>query len=579
MAMLISKFHRLIQNKITWWTILGIIVLTFVVWGTAMPGQRKQQNANSPGSLEGKPVSAQEFQSAKFNSYLSVILAMGRDFNITREIDAQLREAAWQRLAALREAERLGMTASRDEVANTILQNPVFQSKDGQFQKAAYKAFVTQFLAQKGFTEKQFEEHVRQEILLQKVKLILNRATLVPPYEVKRTFNSISDRFKIEYAAIGPELVTNSVHVSEADAKTFYDRDPSMFKTPEKMVVRYVRFAVAPFIPKAHVQPEDVEAYYNEHMDDYLADTNSAAAASDSTNLIVTSKYKPFADVKQDISNQMIHDQALELASERAMEFVMDVTPDRDGKALSFEDAAKKYETIVQVTEPFSARDDVEGTDAGVDFVKAAFSLGEDVSMGISEPVRGKESVYVLGFKERIPARVPAFEEVKKEVMPFAEAQAISDALSGKSKELRDAATKAVQAGQPFASAFAGTGVHVETSLPFTANTGPTTNEYSDLLMRGIMTLNQGEVSELLPAKDAVLVAHVIERVPGDPTTFDSLKQQIENTIRRQNGRWVYESFQEYLLQKDHLERHDIVPDTADEEPEPEADTNQEANS
>lgn len=552
MAMLISKFHRLIQSKLLWWSILTIIVLSFVVWGTVTPGQRHHQEATSPGKLDGKPVSTEDFRSAYFNSYLSVILAVGRAFNITTEIDAQLRDAAWQRIVALREAEALGLSASKDEVAAAILQNPAFHTQDGQFYKPAYKAFVSQFLAQMGFTERQFEEHVRQEIVLQKCRVALNRATLVPPYEVRRTFNSISDRFKIEYAAIGPELVTNTVHVTEADARAYFEQHRNTFAHPEKMRVRFVRFAVAPFIPKVNLAPEEIETYYNDHLDEFLAPTNRVAAE---TNLVVASRYLPFDEVKQDIANKMIHHRALELAADRAMEFVMDVTPDRDGNALTFEQAAAKFETLVVHTEPFALRDEVPDVDAGLEFNRAAFALGADPSLAISEPVRGEESVYVIGFEERIPSRIPEFSEVKDEVMPFAQAQAISDALGEKARELRDAAVKAVQTNGSFSEAVGAFGIPVVTTETFTASTGPTTNNYSDLLMRGILTRNQGEVTEMLPADDAVLLAYVVERIPGDPTTFDSLKQQIENTIRRQNGRWIFEGWQDYLLHKANLER------------------------
>lgn len=563
MTMLISKFHRLIQSKVMWWSILSIIVLTFVVWGTTTPQAQKQNDeAASPGKLNGKSVARDQFQDAYYNAYLSVILSVGRAFNITPEIDEQLRQAAWMRIVSLDEAKKLGLSATDDEVASSIQQNQAFLTQDGQFYKAAYKNFVDQFLLNLGFTEKKFEEHVRQEIVLQKIRMALNRSTLVPPRDVRRTFSSISDKFKIEFVALGPDLVTNIVQVKTADAKAYFDKDPAAFTIPEKMKVKYVRFAVAPLIPKVEVTPDDAQEYYNEHLDDYLADTNTAAA---STNMIIASKYKSFEDVKQEISNKLIHDKAMDLASERAMEFVMDLTPDRDGNVMSFEDAAKKLDTLVEKPEPFAPQDEIPDVDAGPAFNRAAFALtAEDIS-AVSEPVRGKEFVYVIGYEERLPSRVPTFDDVAGDVLPLTQAQALSDALSAKAQEIRDAAAKAVQEKKSFSAVVESFGATVVTSAQFTASTGPTTNKYSDLLMRGIMTMNQGEVSELLPAEDAILIAHVAERLPGDPTTFDSLKNQIETTIRRQNGRYVYDSWQLYLLKQAKLEEKKLK--VLDEEP------------
>ncbi len=566
MAMLISKFHRLIQSKIVWWSILSIIVLTFVVWGTTTPNSKRQNDeAGSPGKLNGKSVSRDDFRSAFNNSYLSAILSIGRPFNITPEIDAQLRQAAWMRIASLEEATKLGITATDDEVAAQIQQNPSFLTQDGQFYKPGYKNFIEQ-LGSLGFDEKRFEEHVRQEIMLQKIRLALNRSTLVPPRDILRTFSSISDKFKIEYAILGPSLVTNFVQASAADAQAYFDKDPTAFTIPELMKVKYVRFAVAPFISKAEVTTNEVEEYYNTNIESFPADTNKVAAVD--TNMVIASKYKPFADVQQEISNKLVHDKAMDLAAERAMEFVMDLTPDRDGKAMAFEDAAKKYETLVETPAPFSMREPLKDIDAGLAFNKAAFELGNDELTAVSEPVHGKEFVYVIGFDERIPSRVPTFKEVAGDVLPLAQAQVLSDGLSAKAQEIHDAAAKAIQEKKSFSSALEPFGVAVVTSDQFTASTGPTTNKYGDLLMRGVMTLNQGEVSELLPADDAVLIAYVAERLPGDPTTFDSLKTQIETTIRRQNGRYVYDTWQKYLLKQANLEEKKF--EAPDDEPEEE---------
>jgi hypothetical protein len=180
MAMLISKFHRLIQSKLVWIAILIIIVFSFVVWGTQMPSKADRDQASSPGTLNGEAVDAKQFRQMYFNTYLSVIMSVGRQINITPQIDQQLRKAAWQRLGALNQARELGLSASDDEVAMAIQQYEAFQS-EGQFNPSIYKAFAQQFLAAMGFTERMFEEHVREEIVMQKTRLVLDRSTLVTP--------------------------------------------------------------------------------------------------------------------------------------------------------------------------------------------------------------------------------------------------------------------------------------------------------------------------------------------------------------------------------------------------------------
>jgi hypothetical protein len=487
-----------------WAAFLVIVVFSFVIWGTQMPNADHDQDA-APGQLNGKPVSGEEFSRAYRNSHLAIIMAMGRRFDITREIDAQLRRAAWYRLATLAEARRMGLTASPPEISNAIQSNPAFAADNNQFYKPAYKAFIERFLHPMGFSERAFEQHVSEEILMQKVRYLVGRSVLVPPVDMRRTFSSVSDRFQIEHVVLGPDLVTNSVKVTEQDAKAYFDKDPAFFEQPEKMKVKYVRFAVAPFIPQAKVEADQVQAYYDQNMTEFLRPTNELAASTNAlgTNALFTSKYKPFEEVKQEINNRLKQAAARDLAAEKAMEFVLKLTRDSSGKALSFEEAAAEFKVLIEKAGPFAERERVEKIDAGPDFNRAAFALTSDPDGYFSDVIRGEDYAYVLALEERVAKRIPDFAEIKDDVLPLAQAQAVSDALGNKAKEVRDAALKAIKAGQSFASAVTPYRVPVFTSGLFTASTGPTTNDYSALLMRGVMPLNQGEVSEILPAPDA----------------------------------------------------------------------------
>jgi len=63
MAMLISRFNKLIRSRILWGVFLVIIVFSFVVWGTFSGGSR-EETARSPGRMYGKDVPAAEFHQA-----------------------------------------------------------------------------------------------------------------------------------------------------------------------------------------------------------------------------------------------------------------------------------------------------------------------------------------------------------------------------------------------------------------------------------------------------------------------------------------------------------------------------------
>ena len=571
MAMLISKFHRLIQSKLVWIAILVIIIFSFVIWGTQMPSKADRDLAASPGTLNGEPVDPQLFRQQYFNTYLTVMMAVGRQVNITPQIDQQLRQATWQRLVALQKAKALGLSAGDDEVAQAIQQHEGFAT-EGQFNKAMYKAFVQQFLAGLGFTERMFEEHVREEILLQKMRMVLDRATLVTPLELRRAFASVSDTFTVDYVAITPDLVEKDIKTTREEARAFFDKDPSAFTLPEKVKIQYVHFADADYLGATNVSEDEVRAYYDENLAEFeVKDTNSPAEAA--TNLLATviPTTRPFEEVKSQITSNLTRQMARNLAGDQAMNFVVALTPDRDGNATPFTEVAERFKVKATELGPFALEEELASIPAGPAFNRAAFELTEGDESNFSNPVEGEDGVYVLGLLSREAARVPTFDEVEAQVMPAARAQALEDALSRKAAEIRTTVEKSIQSGQSFTEALSAFGLEPTTNLVFTSSSQLDKVPYADVLTRGVMMRNQGELTELLPGRNAVVLGYVVARTGGDPASFESVKNQLVSTIRRQYGRVNFDTWQEDLLKQANFQDRQAAA-TADEEvPEEEA--------
>ncbi len=548
MAMLISKFHRLIQSKLLWATFLVIVVFTFVIWGTSIPNDTAQPRDASPGMLDGEKVPAAQFRNAYFGTYLTVVMAVGQQINITPQIDEQLRRAAWQRLAALRAAAQLGIAASDDEVAAAIQQHEGF-SYEGQFNKAAYKAFVQNFLARFGFAERQFEEHVREEIVLQKIRSVIDRSALITPHELQRAFRTVTDRFQVEYTLLDRALVEAEVRDSTDAAQALYDEDPKAFTLPEQVRVDFLRIAAAPFIPRAAVTEDDVQAYYDENLSEFIdeaADTNAAEAA---TNLFAgMTKYRPLEDVKQDISNRLILQKALEEAQDTAMNIAVALAPDREGQAPTFEAVAEQFGCAIESTPLFALRDDVPGVENEPAFKRAAFDLTDGPETYFSNPVRGSNEVYVLALRERAAPRVPAFDEVKTNALLLARERAIADALERKADGIRADVEKALGGKIPFADAMAFQKLNVVTTEMFSAATGLEDETLGRDILNAVMILNEGEISKPIATENGLLLLHVKARKPGEAVSMEAIRPQLIEMIRRQTGRTTFDAWQNHLL-------------------------------
>lgn len=570
MAMLITKFHRLIQSRLLWIAFLVIVVFTFVIWGTQMPKASERQ-ANNAGMLNGESIPYEEYQQARFNTYLSIVLMTGRAVPITDELEKQLHDMSWQRLASLKEAAKLGITASDDEVIRSI-QSFEFLNQNGRYQPQAYDQFANQFLAQMRATKRDFEEHVRQEIILQKMRVVLDRTLLITPEEITRTYNTLTDTFEIEYVKVDPKVVASDITVSDEDVLAFYNKDPEQFTLSERVKVKAAVFPVTDYENGVEITDAEIQEYYDFNLDEFAIKTNEPE-----TNLFSTASttYRPLEEVTNDIKAKLVTKQAALLAEEKANQFVQELSVRHSKGRAAFDEIAGEYGIEMVMTEPFTIRQLPKELDAGMDLTRAAFNLSDDDDYFYSDPIKGTNVVYVLALAERQPERVPDFEEVKDDARKMAIEMATFNALTEKAQEIQEKAKEAVAAGKSFDSALANFKLKSEKPKPFTMNTIDLDEKVANALVRHILVRNQGEVTDPIPTEDGdILIGYVKTREPAKESSFEALRPQIIATLRRQSSSVVFQEMQKYLLKRGNLEdklRRKVSNDEPDEEETPEA--------
>ncbi|MBN1270349.1 MAG: SurA N-terminal domain-containing protein [Kiritimatiellae bacterium] len=573
MAMMIAKFHRLIQSRLLWGAFLVIIVFTFVIWGMQTPKQaRAALEKVSPGKLDGKWVPPEEYRAAFFNSYLSLMLMLGQPIDASKA-EKELREAAWRRIATLRAARKLGASASDREVVATIQHHPGFVQQ-GRFSQVHYNAFIMNMLAPLGISEPAFEEHVREEIMIQKVRNVLDQTMLISPYEVQRAFSTITDTFTIEFVEITTNEVRGEVKLAEDDVKARFYRDPSAFTLPEHVRVKYVRFPVADHLAEVSVSEDDALEYYNDHLEDYSEEvvaTNDETQAEAETELSESvppqtkTVTQPFEDVKAGIVEQLTIEAARRKAADLATDLVVELAPDREGQAPAFDEAIAKFDLQAETLPPFALTEELADIDAGPAFNRAAFALAKNPEDYFSDAVPGTNYVYVIALEEHIAARVPEFEEVAEDVRLIAQAEALEQALIDKAQAVREAALKAVADGKTLADAVKPFGLKTKRLEDFTAASDLEDEPYAPLLLRAVLVRNQGELTEPIPTRESLLLAHVEKREAGDVATYASLRPQIVQTLRRERQRALFDEWQSYLLEKAAFEERKLEPEPEDE--------------
>jgi hypothetical protein len=536
--MLITRFHKMIQSKVLWYIILGVIVISFVGFFTPTMGSRDRQRKSGPaGELFGKKVSQEEYRNAYQNSYIWYILSSGRMVPMTDELNAALRDEAWQRVAVLRKAQAEKILVADKEVVQQLQAMPLFQAQNGAFDANVYKAVLQQI----GLTPRQAEDLFREQIAIYKLMYRPVQAALISPYELKRAYHLYTDRFVLDYVVVPRAQVEKNVTVSKESAQALFAANPEAFRMPAKVRVSYVEFPVSNFLAKAEI-PEDIALQvYNRNIESYrVENTNENAAV----------EYKPFEQVKGEITKQLQQISARKLAAEKATEFVVDVAPKAEGAQPDFAGAAAAHGMKIKTMPAFGLKDDLKGIDESAPFRQAAFSLENDAYSSFSDAIIGKDTVYVMSLEQRYPSFIPAFDAVEKQAMDAVREQAVVKALAERATEIETAVAAAVASGTAFKAAAAPFGLKVQTTPEFDIST-ELKDKYANTLVGLCLNIPQGKLCSPAPVEDGVLLAYVTSRKSTDATAgLPAVRQELTDGLARTRAQRLASSWQGALLKE-----------------------------
>ena len=542
MAMMISKFHKIIQSKIVWTVFAILISVAFVGVYTGSKSssqkQRSQQASQIAGTLYGEEVTRQEFGKAYRDVYLVYSLMVGRMINETDEIHEIINKAAWIRLVTLKKAEQLGLGASKEQTIAMIQRQPVFRNQQtGQFDKNAYDAFISNFLSRFRMGAKEFEQLMAENVVIEKASAVASQGALVTEDEIKDAFHLYTDMLTVDYAAI-PRSLADTPAVTEAEAAAHFEQNKEQFRMPEKAIVNYIQFAVADYADQAIVTDEMVESFYENNKQRFLKPDTAEGAEPE---------YQPLDEVRESITQGLKMAEARKAAADIADAFVADLADENT----TFSAAAEKAGyTVVDSTPAFTLRDRVKGVDPTAPFARAAFGLEKNEIHYYSDPVVGRDFVYVIALNKKLPSFLPSFDIVKKEAMESARIVAAEKAYAEKAASVRGEIKAALQAGKTIADAAARFKLELQTTQPFNVTT-QLEDEFGQQIKDATMKLDAGALAELIPASNEFLIAYVSSKETGDETAeLPAMREGLAAAISNEKASRMAAAWQESLLKE-----------------------------
>ncbi|OGV61208.1 MAG: hypothetical protein A2283_07670 [Lentisphaerae bacterium RIFOXYA12_FULL_48_11] len=556
--MLITKFNKMIRNKTLWW-FFAIIVSVSFIWAYSdyeqSGGGCSGKLPDAVGKLYEKEISARELDRAMFNSMRL------RNFNTqSAENKKIIRHEAWKRLAALQMAEKLGISATINELTSAIGRDPTFQ-ENGSFSKDRYRTIIE---SQMQVPVQQFEDFLREEIILQKLGSTLESCVWTSPEELNQRLTRITDQITIQYASFNLETNAPSITVSKDEVRKYFETNIEDFRVPDRINVKYIKIPISDYLAKVNVADKEAKQYYTNNMDRFTSsDTNNPAA-------------KPFEEVKEEIVTELKQKKAMTEATDSAARFVAMLIPDQKGKAPTFNDAAKKKGYSILTSDFFSLREDVPNMKVDRDFNKAAFDLDPtDPERYFSDPISSDDAVYVLATGDKEKNHLPEFSSVEEKATAMAKKEASVKAFEKKCKEARESAAKAVKEGQKFEDAVKKFGATVSTNMSFSAYEAASNPfEYLDIILPKVMQMSKGELSETLDTDNGMIIVHVADKKSGLSSTAEAIRPEMMNAIDRSLTMAVYDDWKEYnLIKAGFVDKFPSSASSEDDDPAAEKDT------
>ena len=412
----------------------------------------------------------------------------------------------------LAEAQRMGLKATDDDLRDYLHQGQLGQVlfPGGNFiGKEAYENLVSR---NGGYTVPQFEQLVKDEILINKLRNLVGSSASVTDAEVRQQFEKQNTKVKFDYAVIKKDDILKGLKPADAELKAYYDRNQKTYvnSIPEKRQLKYVVFDTSKVLTQTQVTQQDLESYYDQHREEYRVPEQV------NVRHILIKSPLPGPDNKVD-------QKAVDAAQAKAQDVLKQVKAGGN-----FADLAKKYSE-----DPGSAKN---GGSLGwigkgrtvPEFEKVAFSLPKGAT---SDLVKSSYGFHIIHVDDKQDAHVKTLDEVQSQIEPLIKQQKAAQAAQHEAEQLvSDARSNSLE------KAAAAKGLQVITT-DFVSRNNLLPGIGSDpQFMTAAFGQNQNAPPDEVQLHQGFAIYQVTAVKPPSTPTFEEIRSRVEQEFKNERA-------------------------------------------
>ena len=213
--------------------------------------------------LDFQQIYTRQLQAYRLESGGEISEEMLRSLGIDRQILQQMIDGH----AALAEAERLGIEVSDAEVRERILTLPAFQI-DGRFiGEASYRQLLQQ--QRPPISPGQFEEEIRNEILVDRLQTAVTGWMRVSDAEVAGEHRRRNERIRVDVVAFRAADFRDEVEATDDDVALLFAEESGNYEIAEKRRLRFLLVDQTAIFDSLTLTEDEVRLYYDANLPQY----------------------------------------------------------------------------------------------------------------------------------------------------------------------------------------------------------------------------------------------------------------------------------------------------------------------
>jgi peptidyl-prolyl cis-trans isomerase D len=443
-------------------------------------------------------------------------LSQELQIGISVPADARLQNYAYRRHTSVWLADQFHLpTPSKAELDAYVRTLGIFANPaTGQFDPSRYNTILDNIASHPKWTLADVTRVLSDDVRASQIEKLLAGPGYLLPAEARALLELNDSSWTlavatVDYASFAPAIP----EPTPAELEKFFADQPVRYEIPPQVRVDAIEFPSASFLPKVTLTDKEIRAYYDSDEKHTLFPLPPAPPELLAQPKTATEKADAdFASVRPKVEETLRLDRARRLAEKAAADlsvelFNQKVTPATLAAFLT------SHQLAAKPLAPFSVES--APADLGRAAATAAFRLGAD--RPISDELPATAGAVILVWRELLPARQPAFAEVREKVAADWRATEKTRRFTELGRALRDRLAAAVKAGEKFeaavtAAAASASSAKLETKsyTGFTLAQKRNSGSFDPLapLLPALETLQQGGLSDMVtPMSETVLMS------------------------------------------------------------------------